>query len=132
MPLEGFDFGSIFGCAVKCSGICADPDGCCRVVVAQSCLTASTNRGCKAIYVSEGASCVLLRDGMTRAPVVRFKSARGAADLNFFLEDRLNFETLIMVLTNRADLLDFKPLSALLWGKIFTLDLAASREMQWG
>ncbi|KHN38850.1 3-hydroxy-3-methylglutaryl-coenzyme A reductase 3 [Glycine soja] len=63
----------------------------------EGCLVASTNRGCKAIYVSGGASSVLLRDGMTRAPVVRFPSAQRAAQLKFFLEDPLNFDSLAVV-----------------------------------
>ncbi|MCI25457.1 3-hydroxy-3-methylglutaryl coenzyme A reductase, partial [Trifolium medium] len=60
----------------------------------EGCLVASTNRGCKAIHASGGASSVLLRDGMTRAPVVRFSSAKRAAQLKFFLEDPLNFDAL--------------------------------------
>ncbi|CAM8884977.1 unnamed protein product [Rhodiola kirilowii] len=63
----------------------------------EGCLVASTNRGCKAIYMSGGASSVLLRDAMTRAPVVRFDTARRAAELKFFLEDPMNFETLSIV-----------------------------------
>merc|ERR1711915_1029576 len=46
----------------------------------EGCLVASTNRGCKAIHMSGGAISVLLRDGMTRAPVVRFATAKRAAD----------------------------------------------------
>ncbi|KAK9286581.1 hypothetical protein L1049_014980 [Liquidambar formosana] len=63
----------------------------------EGCLVASTNRGCKAIYMSGGATGVLLRDAMTRAPVVRFGTAKRAAELKFFLEDPLNFETLAIV-----------------------------------
>ncbi|THG21425.1 hypothetical protein TEA_001043 [Camellia sinensis var. sinensis] len=60
----------------------------------EGCLVASTNRGCKAIYDCGGATGILLRDGMTRAPVVRFSMAKRATDLKFFLEDPLNFDTL--------------------------------------
>ncbi|CAH9114358.1 unnamed protein product [Cuscuta europaea] len=110
LPLEGFDYGSILGqCCEMPVGYVQIPVGIagplllngCEYTVpmatTEGCLVASTNRGCKAIYVSGGATCVLLRDGMTRAPVVRFQSARRAADLKFFLEDPLNFETLAMV-----------------------------------
>ncbi|KAK2375706.1 3-hydroxy-3-methylglutaryl-coenzyme A reductase [Trifolium repens] len=37
---------------------------------------------------------LLLRDGMTRAPVVRFNSAKRASQLKFFLEDPQNFDSL--------------------------------------
>ncbi|KAE9466311.1 hypothetical protein C3L33_01782, partial [Rhododendron williamsianum] len=47
----------------------------------EGCLVASTNRGCKAIHLCGGATSVLLRDGMTRAPVVRFGTAKRAAEL---------------------------------------------------
>ena len=57
----------------------------------EGCLVASTNRGCKAIYASGGASSVVLRDCMSRAPVARFSTAKRAAQLKFFLEDPFNF-----------------------------------------
>ncbi|XP_062076691.1 3-hydroxy-3-methylglutaryl-coenzyme A reductase 2-like [Humulus lupulus] len=63
----------------------------------EGCLIASTNRGCKAIHLSGGATSVLLRDDMTRAPVVRFNSAKRASELKFFLEDPENFETLSII-----------------------------------
>ncbi|KAJ6809453.1 3-hydroxy-3-methylglutaryl-coenzyme A reductase 3-like [Iris pallida] len=63
----------------------------------EGCLVASTNRGCKAIAESGGAVSVVLRDGMTRAPAVRFATAARAAELKFFLEDRANFDTLAVV-----------------------------------
>lgn len=63
----------------------------------EGCLVASTNRGCKAILQSGGAQTVVTRDGMTRAPAVRFESAKRAADLKWFLEDPNNFDTLSVV-----------------------------------
>ncbi|KAF5739274.1 3-hydroxy-3-methylglutaryl-coenzyme A reductase 1 [Tripterygium wilfordii] len=63
----------------------------------EGCLVASTNRGCKAIYASGGATSRLLKDGMTRAPVVRFGSARRAAELKFFMENPDNLDTLAVV-----------------------------------
>nr|GEW79463.1 3-hydroxy-3-methylglutaryl-coenzyme A reductase 1-like [Tanacetum cinerariifolium] len=63
----------------------------------EGCLVASTNRGCKAIYASGEATAVLLKDRMSRAPVVRFGSVARAACLKFFLEDPINFDTLSIV-----------------------------------
>jgi hydroxymethylglutaryl-CoA reductase (NADPH) len=73
----------------------------------EGCLVASTNRGCKAIYASGGASSVLLRDGMTRAPVVRFSSAKRAAQLKFFLEDPLNFDALAVTFNKYGFFISF-------------------------
>ncbi|EYU41201.1 hypothetical protein ABFS82_03G003600 [Erythranthe guttata] len=110
LPLEGFDYDSILGqCCEMPVGYVQIPVGIvgplllneCEFSVpmatTEGCLVASTNRGCKAIYASGGATCVLLRDGMTRAPVVRFSSAKRASELKFFLEDPLNFDTLSVV-----------------------------------
>ncbi|XBH92960.1 hypothetical protein VPH35_083981 [Triticum aestivum] len=63
----------------------------------EGCLVASTNRGCKAIAESGGASSVVFRDGMSRAPVARFPTARRAAELMRFLENPDNFDTLSVV-----------------------------------
>lgn len=110
LPLEGFDYDSILGqCCEMPVGYVQIPvgiagplllNGCeysVPMATTEGCLVASTNRGCKAIYASGGATCVLLRDGMTRAPVVRFSSAKRATELKFFLEDPLNFDTLSVV-----------------------------------
>ena len=48
---------------------------------------------------------MVLRDCMSRAPVVRFSTAKRAAQLKFFLEDPLNFDTLSLVF-NRFDFLN--------------------------
>ncbi|XP_010061229.2 3-hydroxy-3-methylglutaryl-coenzyme A reductase 1 [Eucalyptus grandis] len=110
LPLEGFDYESILGqCCEMPVGYVQIPVGIAGpllldgleysvpMATTEGCLVASTNRGCKAIYASGGATSVLLKDGMTRAPVVRFGSAKRAAELKFFLEDPDNFETLAMV-----------------------------------
>ncbi|GFS37671.1 hydroxy methylglutaryl CoA reductase 1 [Actinidia rufa] len=110
LPLDGFDYQSILGqCCEMPIGYVQIPVGIAGpmlldgseylvpMATTEGCLVASTNRGCKAIYASGGATSVLLKDGMTRAPIVRFGTARRAADLKFFLENPLNFETLAMV-----------------------------------
>ncbi|KAJ1386414.1 Hydroxymethylglutaryl-CoA reductase, class I/II [Sesbania bispinosa] len=110
LPLEGFDYESILGqCCEMPVGYIQIPVGVAGpllldgfeytvpMATTEGCLVASTNRGCKAIYASGGASSVVLRDAMSRAPVVRFSTAKRAAQLKFFLEDPLNFETLAVI-----------------------------------
>jgi hydroxymethylglutaryl-CoA reductase (NADPH) len=63
----------------------------------EGCLVASTNRGCKAISASGGATSTMLKDGMTRAPVVRFETAARAAQLKFFLEHPENLESIALI-----------------------------------
>ncbi|KMT01597.1 hypothetical protein BVRB_9g215930 [Beta vulgaris subsp. vulgaris] len=110
LPLSGFDYESILGqCCEMPVGFVQIPVGIAGpllldgreysvpMATTEGCLVASTNRGCKAIMLSGGATSVILKDGMTRAPVVRFGSARRAAELKFFLEDPANYETLSLV-----------------------------------
>lgn len=110
LAFEGFDYTSILGqCCEMPIGYVQVPvgvagplllDGIEYVVpmaTTEGCLVASTNRGCKAINTSGGATSVVLRDGMTRAPVVRFGSAKRAAELKLFLEDAGNFEAISVV-----------------------------------
>ncbi|KAL5713734.1 hydroxymethylglutaryl-CoA reductase (NADPH) [Ranunculus cassubicifolius] len=110
LPLEGFDYESILGqCCEMPIGYVQIPVGIAGpllidgaeysvpMATTEGCLVASTNRGCKAIYASGGATSVLLKDGMTRAPVVRFATAKRASELKFFLEDPANFDTLSVV-----------------------------------
>ncbi|KAG9142928.1 hypothetical protein Leryth_006200 [Lithospermum erythrorhizon] len=110
LPLEGFDYESILGqCCEMPVGYVQIPVGIAGpllldgkeysvpMATTEGCLVASTNRGCKAIHISGGATSILLRDGMTRAPVVRFQSAKRASELKFFMEDPINFETISLV-----------------------------------
>lgn len=110
LPLDGFNYESILGqCCEMPVGYVQIPVGIAGpllingveffvpMATTEGCLVASTNRGCKAIYGSGGATCVLLRDGMTRAPVVRFGTSKKAAELKMFLEDPMNFESLALV-----------------------------------
>ena len=57
----------------------------------EGCLVASTNRGCKAITAGSGAISTITRDGITRAPCVRMKSAKEAAHLKIWCEQKDNF-----------------------------------------
>ncbi|KAL2487713.1 hydroxy methylglutaryl CoA reductase 1 [Forsythia ovata] len=115
LPLEGFDYDAILGqCCEMPVGYVQIPVGIAGpllldgseysvpMATTEGCLVASTNRGCKAIYASGGANSVLLRDGMTRAPVVRFGTAKRAAELKFFLEDPINFDTLELVFNSSS------------------------------
>ncbi|GLJ22296.1 hypothetical protein SUGI_0419490 [Cryptomeria japonica] len=107
LPLEGFDYQSILGqCCEMPVGYVQIPVGVAGPLVVngseymvpmattEGCLVASTNRGCKAILMSGGATSILLRDGMTRAPVVRFQSAKRASELKFYIEDPANSNNL--------------------------------------
>jgi len=60
----------------------------------EGCLVASTNRGCKAISQGSGAVSTIVRDGITRAPCLKMRSAREAAELKIWCEMPENFARL--------------------------------------
>eukprot|EP00250_Pteridium_aquilinum_P034962 c8383_g1_i1 orf=189-1961(-) len=110
LPLSGFDYSSVLGqCCEMVVGFVQIPVGVAGpllldgfrymvpMATTEGCLVSSTNRGCKAISLSGGAFSVLLKDGMTRAPVVSFPTALRAAELKFFVEEPENLEMLCSV-----------------------------------
>ncbi|ERN11526.1 3-hydroxy-3-methylglutaryl-coenzyme A reductase 1 [Amborella trichopoda] len=130
LPLHGFNYETIFGqCCEMPVGYVQLPVGVCGPLVldgaeytvpmatTEGCLVASTNRGCKAIAMSGGASSVVLRDCMTRAPVVRFRSAKRAAELKFFLEEPINFDTLAVVFNKSSRFARLQGIQCALAGK---------------
>jgi hydroxymethylglutaryl-CoA reductase (NADPH) len=115
LPLDGFDYGSILGqCCELPVGYVQIPVGVAGpllldgfenmvpMATTEGCLVASTNRGCKAIHMSGGATSVLFRDGMTRAPVVRFPTAKRAAQLMSYLEHPKNSDSLSLVFNSTS------------------------------
>lgn len=105
LPSDSYDYKAILGaCCEMCIGYVPIPVGVAGpllldgseytvpMATTEGCLVASTNRGCKAITQSGGAVSVVLRDGMTRAPVVKFDSVVRAAELKQFLESPEGFE----------------------------------------
>jgi hydroxymethylglutaryl-CoA reductase (NADPH) len=110
LPLEGMDYQAILGqCCEMPVGYVQVPVGVAGpllldgrqyhvpMATTEGCLVASVNRGCRAIAASGGAVSALLRDAMSRAPVVKLPSAKRAAELKSFVEAAVNFENLASV-----------------------------------
>uniref|UniRef100_A0A0D9VK56 3-hydroxy-3-methylglutaryl coenzyme A reductase n=1 Tax=Leersia perrieri TaxID=77586 RepID=A0A0D9VK56_9ORYZ len=110
LPFEGMDYEAILGqCCEMPVGFVQLPVGVAGpllldgreyhvpMATTEGCLVASVNRGCRAIAASGGAVSVLLRDAMSRAPVVKLPSAKRAAELKAFVEAPANFELLAAV-----------------------------------
>jgi hydroxymethylglutaryl-CoA reductase (NADPH) len=110
LPINNFDYDAILGrCCELPVGYVQIPVGVAGpllldglelyvpMATTEGCLVASTNRGCKAISASGGATSTMLKDGMTRAPVVRFETAARAAQLKFFLEHPENLESIALI-----------------------------------
>lgn len=75
-------------------------------------LLASVNRGCSVIRKSGGVSVAILSDQMTRAPVIKTKTAKDAKNLKKWIQD--NFETIkeeAESTTNHGKLLKIDPIA---------------------
>ncbi|KAM4532449.1 3-hydroxy-3-methylglutaryl-coenzyme A reductase-like isoform 2-T3 [Fundulus diaphanus] len=99
LPYKGYDYSKVMGaCCENVIGYMPVPvgvagpllldDGQFHVPMAttEGCLVASTNRGCRAIFLGGGCSSRILADSMTRGPVVRLPSACQAAEVKIWLE----------------------------------------------
>lgn len=104
LPIDHFDYSSVIGaCCENVVGYIQIPVGMAGpllldgvnytipMATTEGALVASTHRGCKAITKSGGATSVVVNNGMTRAPLLRFPSAKRAAELKEWLEKSENF-----------------------------------------
>ncbi|XP_019159931.1 PREDICTED: 3-hydroxy-3-methylglutaryl-coenzyme A reductase 1-like [Ipomoea nil] len=139
LPLENFDYESILGqCCEMPVGYVQIPVGIAGplllddkeysvpMATTEGCLVASTNRGCKAIYASGGATSVVLKDGMTRAPVVRFSTAQRAAQLKLYLEDPLSFHTIAAAFNKSSRFARLQTIKCAIAGKNLYMRLTCS------
>ena len=92
----------------------------------EGCLIASTNRGCKAITQAGGASTVVLRDGMTRAPVLQMPDIAQAALLKRFVEDPENWDLLASEFNSSSRFARLQKLQCALAGRTVYLRVECS------
>jgi len=104
LPLDNFDYNTVLGaCCENVIGYIQIPVGVAGpllldgnsytvpMATTEGALIASTQRGCKAITESGGASSVVTNNGMTRAPLLRFPSVKRANELKEWIEKMDNF-----------------------------------------
>lgn len=107
LPYKGMDYSKVYGvCCENVIGYVPVPVGVVgpyllnekSVVVpmatTEGCLLASVHRGMKAITKSGGATCIILDDGMTRAPVVQFGNLLQVEKFIMYMKNESNFNTL--------------------------------------
>ncbi|KAK9713393.1 hypothetical protein RND81_06G024500 [Saponaria officinalis] len=139
LPVDNFDYKAIYGqCCEMTVGYVQIPVGvvgpllvdgteyCVPMATTEGCLVASANRGCKAVYVSGGATSVVLKDGMSRAPVVRFESAKRAAQLKFYMEDPVNFDDIAVVFNSSSRFARLQSIKCAMAGKNLYMRLSCS------
>lgn len=100
---SSIDYSQIFGqCCENVIGYVSIPvgvagpllvDGVERYVplaTTEGALVASTSRGCKAISMAGGVNTELIRDGMSRAPVIQCSNIRQANNLKQYIDNNFN------------------------------------------
>lgn len=107
LPYKDYDYELVMGaCAESVIGVITLPVGCVGPLIldgksyhvpmatTEGCLVASTNRGCSALAACGGVTSCLTQDGMTRAPILVFKSIVEAVRAKEWMETPENFEEL--------------------------------------
>ncbi|KAF8413140.1 hypothetical protein HHK36_001116 [Tetracentron sinense] len=130
LPFGGFDYESLLGrCCEMPVGYVQIPVGIAGpllldgmeyfvpMATTEACLVESTNRGFKAIFASGGATSMLLTDGMTTTMSLRFGSAERASELQLFLEDPINFQTLALLFNSSSRFAMLQSIRCAIFGK---------------
>jgi len=130
LPFEHYDYTAVNGaCCENVIGYVPIPVGVAGplhldgrvfsvpMATTEGCLVASTSRGCRAIAECGGAKSVLLGDGMTRAPLVRFASAVRAAELKRWLESDEGMQRVSEVFNSTSRFARLKSLKIALAGR---------------
>ncbi|KAM7392462.1 hypothetical protein PAMA_007533 [Pampus argenteus] len=107
LPYKDYDYSKVMGtCCENVIGYMPVPVGVAGpllldekqfhipMATTEGCLVASTNRGCRALFLSGGCHSRILADSMTRGPVVRLPSACRAAEVKVWLETSDGFSTM--------------------------------------
>ncbi len=104
LPVDGMDYSSVYGaCCENVLGFIQIPVGTAGpllmdgeqflvpMATTEGALVASTHRGLKAIFQSGGAHSSVIKDGMTRAPLIKVPSVKMAVELKNWIEQPDNF-----------------------------------------
>eukprot|EP01132_Coremiostelium_polycephalum_P001012 gene1012-1282_t len=139
LPLDHYDYTKVLGaCCENIIGYIPIPVGVAGpllldgklvsipMATTEGCLVASTHRGCKAITKSGGAKSVILQNGMTRAPVVRFPSVVRAAELKSWIENQDNFYQIASAFNSTSRFARLKSIKVVLAGRLVYLRFKSS------
>ncbi|KAF9616606.1 hypothetical protein IFM89_030775 [Coptis chinensis] len=98
----------------------------CRLLLSSSAFLAGVSCTFYKVYASGGASSVLLKDGMTRAPIVRFGTAKRDAELKFFVENPANFDTLLVIFNRSSRFARLQSIQCAMAGKNLYMSFTCS------
>jgi len=130
LPFQNFDYAQVNGqCCENVLGYVPMPVGVVGpmklngklvfvpLATTEGCLVASTQRGAKAITESGGAQAVVVNDGMTRAPLVRFASVKRSAEVKEWIEKPENMKAIAEKFQSTGRFAKLKELKIVLAGR---------------
>ena len=85
----------------------------------EGCLVASTNRGCNVLMAAGGVTSTLEDEGMTRAPILKFRNIEQAAEVKKWLETPDHFEEIKSKFDSTSRFARLKDIFAKHTGKFF-------------
>ena len=91
----------------------------------EGCLVASANRGCRAIEMSGGVRSFVYKDGMARAPVVRFSSAGRSLELAEWVKSPINRDKISAVFEKGSRFLKLNEIQTWPAGRILYIRFVA-------
>uniref|UniRef100_A0A915J8W5 3-hydroxy-3-methylglutaryl-coenzyme A reductase n=1 Tax=Romanomermis culicivorax TaxID=13658 RepID=A0A915J8W5_ROMCU len=89
-------------------------------------LIASINRGCRAISISGGCKTILLRDTMTRAPVIEFDDIEECYKFQEWIEKMDHFRLIKQKFDSTSRFVSLKSVEPSVWGEYVFLRFKAS------
>jgi len=138
LPFEGYQYDRVFGqCCENVIGYLPLPIGIAGpllidgksylipMATTEGCLVASTSRGCKALSMSGGVTTRLLKDEMTRGPVIEFQTLAQAFDCKQWIEHNNGLEIIKQAFNSTTKYGKLNQLKVTLVGKLMYLRFQA-------
>ncbi|XP_022912269.1 3-hydroxy-3-methylglutaryl-coenzyme A reductase-like [Onthophagus taurus] len=138
LPYQNFDYEKVLGaCCENVIGYVPLPVGIIGplkldntehfvpMATTEGCLIASTSRGCKATF-QNGITSRIVRDGMTRGPVVRFPSLESAGNAVSWIEQPNNFKLLKKTFDSTSNFARLKKITSRIAGRYLFVRFVAS------
>lgn len=139
LPYESYDYSLVYrACCENIVGYIPIPIGFAGPLIVngkkymiplattEGALIASINRGCKTLTDAKGVLCKVYADGMTRAPVLKFKTIMEALEVKEWLEDSQHFKIVKETFDATSNYCRLKSINLALYGSLLFVRFEAT------